>query len=555
MAEPNTKIKVKKGIYKENLIVRGKDNIEITSENPKEPAIILSDNSPCVKIINSEEDHHVKISYMRFIQRGYREDHNYYKPEYQNNKEKNFIYSNAYMIDALESNYVIDTNIIEGIIEDNKGSLTAISIFGGNLILVNCQITLSFITVETDKIIPAIYSEKAMLYMDSILIKGNKELLTVGVLSYNSNLKVNNCKIIGHRCGGILCNINERNRVTLIKSQLIENTGCGILVNVKAKKSQIAELDNSNKMCQISIEDNILEKNQGVGIKIINSFNLNIISNRIFENLLNGAELIDCSGLVMLNSFFKNKGAGALLETDNEIFDAKIYKNIFHENYQNGIVIKGYNNCAKIAQNDKIGNNYLSGIHVCEKASPKIYGNTIFENMHQGILVVSDSTAEIKNNKIYANIKANIAFGGKLSENTIISDNELHSSRSEGIFVIESEGGMIANNKIYENNDGIILIKCNKIEVYENEIYKNVRCGLLISDESNPVVKSNKILENDFLGMMIRDESQGTYVDNEFERNISQFYLSKNCRKLLHKLQNRNRIEGRFDVASKCNIL
>ena len=98
-------------------------------------------------------------------------------------------------------------------------------------------------------------------------------------------------------------------------------------------------------------------------------------------------------------------------------------------------------------------------------------------------------------------------------------------------------------------------IKCNKIELSVNEIYENVRCGLLISDESNPIVKSNKIFENDFLGMMIRDESQGTYEDNELERNISQFYLSKNCRKLLRKLQNRNRIEGRFDVASKCNIL
>lgn len=488
------------------------------------------------------------------IQRGIREENNNDRPDLPAaSKEKGFIYNNAHMIEALESNYVMDVNIIEGVIGDNKGSLTAVSIFSGSVIISNCQITLSFLTIETDKIIPAIYCENSSLYIDSVLIKGNKEFLTVGILSFNSSLKVNNCRILGHRCGGILCNVNERNRITVDKSQLNENTGCGILVNVKIKKSQLLGLP-SIKISQIIIEDNIIEKNQGVGIKIINSFNLNIIGNRIFENLLNGAELIDCSGLVMLNTFFKNKGAGALLKTENEIFDAKIYKNTFHENYQNGIVIKGYNNCAKIVQNDKIGNNYLSGIHVCEKASPKIYGNTIFENMHQGILIVSDSYAEIENNKIFSNIKANIAFGGKLAENTIINNNELYSSRSEGIFAIEAEGGLITNNKIYENNDGIILIKCKSLNITENEIFKNVRCGVLVSDESKPVMKSNKIFENNFLGMMIRDESDGVYEENELEKNISQFYLSKNCRGLLEKLKRNNKIDGRFDIASRCNV-
>jgi predicted secreted protein len=53
---------------------------------------------------------------------------------------------------------------------------------------------------------------------------------------------------------------------------------------------------------------------------------------------------------------------------------------------------------------------------------------------------------------------------------------------------------------------------------------------------------------------MIRDASDGVYVDNEFERNISQIYLSGNCRRLLAIMKKKNKIEGRFDVASTCNI-
>jgi parallel beta-helix repeat protein len=422
--------------------------------------------------------------------------------------------------------------------------------------IANCQITLAFLTTETNQIIPAIYSENAIVFVDSVLIKGNKEFLTVGILSHISNLKVSNSRINGHRCGGILCDLNERNRITINKTQICENTGCGILAKVKIKKSAVMEKSAPlAKICEINLEDNLVEKNQGVGIKIINCFNLNAVGNRIIENLLNGAELIDCNGLIMLNSFFKNKGSGALLETEEETFDAKIFKNTFHENFSNGLVIKGSNNFANIYENDKIGNNYLSGIYVCDKASPRIYGNHIFENMHQGILVVSDSHATIESNKIFSNIRANIAFGGKLSENTKIINNELSNSRSEGIFLIEATGGLIARNKIHGNNDGIIMIKCNEVELSENEIYKNVRCGILVSDLSYPKMYSNKIYENHFLGLFIRDGSGGEYDGNELEKNITQFYLSQNCKRLLPILQENNKVEGRFDVASKCNIL
>ena len=82
-----------------------------------------------------------------------------------------------------------------------------------------------------------------------------------------------------------------------------------------------------------------------------------------------------------------------------------------------------------------------------------------------------------------------------------------------------------------------------------------MRCGILVSDKSHPKLFSNKLLENQFLGLFIRDESGGEYEGNEFSKNISQFYLSANCKKLLAIIQQKNKVEGRFDVANKCQIL
>lgn len=434
----------------------------------------------------------------------------------------------------------MDINIIDGILSENRGKIAAISIFSGMIMISNCQISLGFLTTSTNKIIPAIYTENSTVFIDSVLIKGNKEFLTVGIMLYNSHLKVINSKICNHKCGGILTNITEQNKLTINKTILTENTGCGVLIKGSG---------------EVLLEDNLIERNQGVGIKVVDCNNISIIGNKIIENLLNGAELINCEGLVMLNSFYKNKGNGALLETNEGMFSAKIFKNSFLENYQNGLTVRGDNNHARISQNQRIANNNLSGILVCDKASPKIIGNNIFENLHQGILIVSDSYAVIEKNSIFRNIRSNIAFGGKLAENTVISENKIYSSRNEGIFIIESKGGKITKNEIYDCNDGIIMVNTHDIELVENNIYNNIRCGILVSDHSKPKLLGNLIHDNQFLGLFIRDGSEGEYLNNELRLNISQMYISKNCKKLVEKIQKNNVIDGRIDIPGGCNIL
>jgi len=211
------------------------------------------------------------------------------------------------------------------------------------------------------------------------------------------------------------------------------------------------------------------------------------------------------------------------------IFSAKIFKNIVENNYLSGILIKGENNNARVYQNKKICKNYLNGIQVSEKATPKIFDNVIDSNLNHGILINSGSSATIEKNIIFENQKSNIAFGGKLSEKTTISGNKIHGSKNEGIYVCQSSGGIIRKNEIHSNNDGIVISNCNSLDVGENNIYGNIRCGILISSKSHPSIIKNNIHDNDLIGMFIRDESTGEYINNEIKKNVTQLYLSKNC--------------------------
>lgn len=86
--------------------------------------------------------------------------------------------------------------------------------------------------------------------------------------------------------------------------------------------------------------------------------------------------------------------------------------------------------------------------------------------------MVEGTSAHIELNEIYTNFKANIAFGGDNSADTVIYNNKIYASRSEGIFVIESGFSWIKANDIYDNNDGVILFdSCSHIT--ENNIHEN----------------------------------------------------------------------------------
>ena len=592
-ALPKTKIVIHSGIYKEHLVISKKSDIELTSEDPSMPAIIVSVNTPCLTIVNMNPNCTVKIGNLRFLQRGMREDSNTnttydeggdnteqmeksaLTTSFEHLKGGANIFNNAHQIDQFEYNFNIDINVMEAIMADNRGYVSAINIVGATVMIINTQITLGFLTTETTKIIHGIYCEKAVLFMESVLIKGNYEFLTCGVFSYDTSIKITNSRVVKHHSGGILCSISGRNQVVITKTQMLENTGCGLLIinktSNKTANGSTGVLDKRKSMTSngtgssstgtkntnindVSLESNLIDGNRGVGIKIENCGNLSIIRNKFYDNKFSGAEIIDCDGLVMLNEFVKNGENGCNIEAKNKRVELKFRKNTACENAFNGVALKGKHNNALITNNEKLTNNMRSGIIVFNKANPIIKNNVISTNLFQGILVCCDGNALIEENKIFGNLKANIAFGGPTCKDTSIVNNELYRSRSEGIYIIEGKGGLIARNKIFENNDGIVMFETKDVEISENDIFKNVRSGVMVASKSTPKMFHNQIVENKFIGMLFRDDSRGEYRDNIVNKNPTQAYYDNSCKDLIDIQNEHNTIEGRIDMETRCMI-
>ena len=103
---------------------------------------------------------------------------------------------------------------------------------------------------------------------------------------------------------------------------------------------------------------------------------------------------------------------------------------------------------------------------------------------------MDSASALIEKNKIFRNYKANIAYGGTNSADTLILNNRIFQSRSEGIFSIEAGFSWIKHNDIYDNSDGIVIFdSCNHIS--NNQIHENQRSGIICSGSSFPKIEEN----------------------------------------------------------------
>ena len=159
----------------------------------------------------------VKLGYLRIIHRGMREDDdnnsNLYDEMNELNEQaeklnnniykhlngSNWIYNNVCQLKNFDTNYSLDISAIEGIMTDNRDVVTVISIFNSTVMLITTQITLGFLTTETTKTIPGIYCERAVLFMESVMVRGNPEFLTCGLLTYDTSIKITNSRMVKHK--------------------------------------------------------------------------------------------------------------------------------------------------------------------------------------------------------------------------------------------------------------------------------------------------------------------------------------------------------------------
>ena len=208
-------------------------------------------------------------------------------------------------------------------------------------------------------------------------------------------------------------------------------------------------------------------------------------------------QVISAQPHILMNTFNNNYESGIITEAKKNIrCDALISFNKIEMNKQCGVFCTGEGNFTRIEKNLKISSNTLAGIKAVDGAFIVVVNNIdISGNYGQGILLVESSCGHIEKNTILKNYKANIAYGGPASQDTVILNNTIRESRAEGIFVIESGFSWIKRNNLIDNADGIILFDSTP-HIQGNIIEQNQRSGITCCGSSYPKLEGNEIFGN-----------------------------------------------------------
>lgn len=346
-------------------------------------------------------------------------------------------------------------------------------------------------------------------------IKGKFINPTFGIISRNANLVIEECNINNHVSGGVLIYNTKETQCRISRTKFINN----LPFNIEVLGCCVPEnRDEKDKKVVLIEENTILGKdNQGIGVKIGVGSRPKLFLNLI-KKLKEGLQIISSDPFVYRNSITDCTYGIVTTTYLNMICEPRIKINEIKGHAENGILVTGKNNFSVIMNNTAIKDNKKAGIKVDEEAYAKIINNKICNNHNQGILIVENSNAYIENNYIYQNYKANIALGGKMSENTTIIRNKIFNSASEGIFLITSGKCGILMNEIYGNYDGLIAIESTP-EIAFNNVYRNRNNGIILLRGTEPILRKNNIYENEGVGLVMREKSYGTTKGNIVKDN------------------------------------
>ncbi len=236
--------------------------------------------------------------------------------------------------------------------------------------------------------------------------------------------------------------------------------------------------------------------------------------------------------------------------------DGVIKFNNIKKNGENGVYCIGADTRIKIMHND-ISHNSRTGIRLASYSYAFIEQNSIKENGMQGVLIEDTAAAYVIYNTLEKNVRANIAYGGQSSQDTVIIRNCIRESYEEGIYISRGGYSLVANNTIFENMDGVI-IKDSSPNIMYNEIKTNKKCGIYLLGESFPHIYHNSIETNVLCGVFMSDQSYGIINDNVIDSSYMQFAIQGLEEPELKELIKENEITGGYECVNKrsiCNLL
>ena len=409
-------------------------------------------------------------------------------------------------------------------------------IHGGNVIIEDCEITLSFAKTP----LPGVIISQGSATIENCDIKGQGEIPTVGIYVKDSDMSLIRSKIHKHRSGGIISYSTQKNKIFISECQIINNIHCGIHFFGEDSKPVI-------QRSKISYNED--------GIKV-GRFNCAQIKGCEIQHNDRGIDVENADPFIFLNIISGNREEGVLFRCDDDYrCDGKMLSNDLYEN-ENGVVCTGQNCFPIIKGSGQICNNKKAGIKVMDFAYATILKNEIYDNMSQGILLVKGSSAHIERNNIYSNRKANIAFGGDENSDTTIIENSIFRGYAEGVFNYEGGASWIKRNKIFENSDGIVLIDSDPV-VTMNSIFDNRRSGITVAGKSKPCIVRNEVTRNTAVGINIRDFAAGFIYKNLAFENLIQLAIVTKAKMNIKQIKLHNQIKGEIQLPlpNICSIM
>jgi len=250
-----------------------------------------------------------------------------------------------------------------------------------------------------------------------------------------------------------------------------------------------------------TIINNIIRSNKEGGIYLYDGSNNNISNNNISSN--------KWYGIYLYYSYENTIRKNEFINDDIFVYYYS-YGNIIEDNKVNGkpLVYLEY-------ESDKFIDN--AGQVILVRCKNITVMNSELTNTDVGIELWLSDNCLISNNNISSNNYEGIYL--YCSNNNIISDNIIRSNKRNGISLIGSNNNSILNNNINSNNyDGIGLAGSNN-SISNNNICSNNDDGIELYHSDNNSISNNNISSNNYGGICLGNSNNNSISENNISSN------------------------------------
>ncbi|KAK3251623.1 hypothetical protein CYMTET_39042 [Cymbomonas tetramitiformis] len=149
----------------------------------------------------------------------------------------------------------------------------------------------------------------------------------------------------------------------------------------------------------------------------------------------------------------------------------------------------------------------LWGLEAVDEAKVETHKSNFMGNRKGGCRASPKASLTLGQNKIHDN-----RIGVEMEGTGALIDTEVHDNDIHGVVVRRVSGVIFRNSHIHSNKQNGVLILDQSTPLLEDcTIYDNNYQGVCVRDESNPVIKRTKVHSNKKVGILLTDRSTGTF--------------------------------------------